>query len=541
MKKSIYILLAIVVFSFVIRAYKITQTSLYGDELTIVQDAYSIAHTGKDVTGKPFPLTFSMGAGRPAGYVYFSIPFIALFGPTAGGVRMLSVLSGTGIVLLMFFLGKKLFSERVGVFAATMAAISPWDLNLSRGGFEAHFALFLVLTGIVLFLYCQTRPKLLILSAIFLGLPLFTYQTYKILLPLFLIGVFFITGGAKRYFSKGFLRYFIISSSIFLLFYTASLYQTLSAGTEQRFFSMNIFSDEEVRTALVEKINLDRVNDDSPPGISRLFHNKAVEYLRLLTKNYLENFSSRFLFIEGDGNPRHNSTQSGVFYIIEIILIGVGMAGLFIRKRYKEVALLGMWIALTPPSTIFLSQTHALRNSFMMPPLILLSALGLITLRAAGGRGLFIVLIGAILVQAVFVFEKLYFLSPKEFANFWSSPAKIASEMAVQNRQKYEYVFLSSKIDNVEFAYPVYAGVDPESVIDQNYKKVKLGNLEFKKFGNVYIGDVTALDIKGFLRDLDGSYLYVGDYLYDFENRNGLEEIRSEDLRPALVVYKYER
>src|SRR5579884_1813478 len=117
--------------------------SLYGDELTLVYDTYSILQTGHDSTGAAHPLTFTMGAGRPGGYIYFSLPFVALFGPTVLGVRSLSALSGIAIIFLMFLLGEELFSKEVGLLAAFLTAVSPWDIALSRAGFEAHFALFL--------------------------------------------------------------------------------------------------------------------------------------------------------------------------------------------------------------------------------------------------------------------------------------------------------------------------------------------------------------------------------------------------------------
>jgi len=89
-RKFILFLLGILLLGFTLRAYKVTQLPLYGDELTMVYDSYSLLKTGKDQTGTHFPLTFKMGAGRPAGYVYFSIPFVAVFGPGAWGVRGLS-------------------------------------------------------------------------------------------------------------------------------------------------------------------------------------------------------------------------------------------------------------------------------------------------------------------------------------------------------------------------------------------------------------------------------------------------------------------
>jgi len=98
----ISITIGLLIFGFFIRVYKIDSFSLYGDELTIGLDAYSLLKTGMDQTGEVFPLTFKMGAGRPPGYVYASIPFVALFGPNEWGVRSLSLLSGLGIIVLMW-------------------------------------------------------------------------------------------------------------------------------------------------------------------------------------------------------------------------------------------------------------------------------------------------------------------------------------------------------------------------------------------------------------------------------------------------------
>ena len=146
MKKNLLIILIMIV-GFLFRISWIGGNSLYGDELTLVYDAYSILKTGHDSTGKFLPVTFEMRGGSPGGYVYGAIPFVAIFGPNELGIRSLSILSGIGIVILLYFLGSSLFSEKVGIWGALIAAISPWEISLSRGGYETHFALFLALLG----------------------------------------------------------------------------------------------------------------------------------------------------------------------------------------------------------------------------------------------------------------------------------------------------------------------------------------------------------------------------------------------------------
>ncbi|MDP3758248.1 MAG: glycosyltransferase family 39 protein, partial [Candidatus Daviesbacteria bacterium] len=232
MRKNLLILVAILLLGLLLRVIFIntSPSSLYGDELTVTLDAYSLLKTGHDQLGNFLPLTFPMGAGRPAGYVYGSIPFVALFGPTAIGVRALSILSGMGIIFLLYLGGKRLFSEKLGLLAAFIGAVSPWDISLSRGGFEAHFALFLALLGTFLFMLANRRPIFYILSALSFGLTLHTYPTYKVSLLLFLPLLFWFQG-TREIFGQG-KKYFLGGILILLFLGILSLSQTFLGGSE---------------------------------------------------------------------------------------------------------------------------------------------------------------------------------------------------------------------------------------------------------------------------------------------------------------------
>jgi 4-amino-4-deoxy-L-arabinose transferase-like glycosyltransferase len=135
------LLIGLILIAFFLRAVDINNNpkALYGDELTLSYDTYSILKTGHDSTGALLPLTFKTGEGRPGGYIYGSMPFEAVFGPTAVGIRSLSILSGVGIVLLMFFLGKALFNGEVGLIAAGFTTFSPWDISIGNYCFSPNF------------------------------------------------------------------------------------------------------------------------------------------------------------------------------------------------------------------------------------------------------------------------------------------------------------------------------------------------------------------------------------------------------------------
>lgn len=499
----------ILILGLFLRVFDITNNppGLYGDELTIALDANSLLKTGQDQLGNSLPLTFRMGAGRPPVYVYGSMPFVGIFGPSALGVRGLSVLSGLGIIILLYYISRKLFSQKIGLAAAFIAAVSIWDISLSRGGFEAHLALLLALLGFYLFLKGKEKPIFYIFSALSFGLTLHTYPTYKVSLLLFIPLLFWFTGTKSLFnISKG---YFIGSLLIFLILGFVALSQTFIGGSEVRFNDINIFSKNDLKVSIEQKINLERTESNLPDSIVNYFHNKPVEYSKVFIENYLQNFSIDFLILHGDRNPRHNMATMGQIYAIEILLIGVGILSL-VRSRIKILIFLLSWIALAPIATAVVDLPHALRSSFMLPPLILLSALGLGGILNLKNRMATAVIFVIFIAQFLFFTQKLYFLSPNLYGNFWSLEAKSASKMALENESKYDFIILSDRIDAIEFAYPVYAKVNPKEIIAQNLKKDTFFGFPSKKYENIYISSIADGEIQKAIDSTDGSVLFIG-------------------------------
>lgn len=513
---------------------------MYGDELTMLLDVNSIIKTGMDQTGKFLPTNFSMGGSRPVGYGYFSAPFVAIFGMGAVSIRLLSVLAGVGCVLLIYYLGKLLFSRQIAVLAAALMAISPWDLSLSRGGFETHFALFLALLMIISFLIADRKPILYVLSAVCFGLSINTYSTYKLTLPIFipLLNWF---NNFKVDFSKiknqPYLITAILILAVFLLFLPI---QALINNSESRFLSQNIFADNDTRVHTIERINEERLLSPLNPYLSKILHNSIWEYSSTIVTNYLNNFSVSFLFFKGDKNPRHNMTGAGELYAVELISTAAGLWFLFRKKKIKMVIFLLSWLFLSPIPTSLLMDPHALRSSFMLPPLVLLSAIGLSFLWELRYNFFIKILIFifffGFLLQSIYIFENLYFISPIKYSRFWAEPAKKAAELAMENRDKYDSIFLVDRIDTIEFAYPVYANISPQQLLEQSRLQTKIGEYKFKKYGNVYIGAIPDSGLQRFLDTLSGSVLYIGPESDSNYLKTNLSVINGKDRVKALVI-----
>src|SRR3989339_2916 len=154
MKKILIILVIIGLLAFFLRSFRLSSIPIspYWEEIAIGYDAYSILKTGKDHHGNSFPiLAFpSFGDYKPSLYFYSVVPFIKLFGLDVVAVRFPSVLAGVATVLCLFFLGKELFSKKVGLAAALFYAIQPWSMHISRVGFETNLATFFITLGVLL-------------------------------------------------------------------------------------------------------------------------------------------------------------------------------------------------------------------------------------------------------------------------------------------------------------------------------------------------------------------------------------------------------
>lgn len=539
MRKTTLYLLLIILFTASLRFYQITTNpkAMYGDSLTLVYDAYSILKNGHDQKGNFLPLVFPLGGGRPGGYIYATVPFVAVFGPTPLAARMVSVLSGIGIVLLTFLLGKQFFSAGVGLAIATVASLNPWELSLSRGPFESHFALFLTLLGFYCFLKgLKQRFWLLGFGLSFVAASQ-TYSTYRLIIPLFTILLLF---WVKK---KTVLNHikkplFILSLIMIVASTILGIYLTISRGSEDRFDIINVFKDPALRSTISQKVKAERSLDSLTPTISRVLHIPQMELAGVLAENYFRNFLPDFLFLHGDGQVRHNPAEIGEFYWVDLLFLVLGIVYLF-KTNKRLLTLLVGWIVISPTATSLVGGPHALRSSFLLPPLLILVGLGLHKLWSARKKP-FIPLILTVLtviffIQFLYFFDRFYFVAPQKDARAWSYPAKEAALLTLRNRPKFDYIIASNDIDNMEFAYPVYAKLDPNLVIKQNQNPTKIGEFKFFKYDNVYIGSLPNTRVMQFIKDLPGSVLYIGaEKEQPFLENYSI--IRGFDTQPDLII-----
>lgn len=527
------VLLTIVILALFLRLFEIDKNpkAMYGDELTLVYDAYSILKTGKDQNGQFLPTYFSMGGGRPAGYIYATIPFVAIFGPTPLAGRITSVLSGVGIVILLYLICSQLLSRKIGFYAASLGAITPWELSLSRGAFETHFALFLALLAVYFFYKAKSKKRWYLVSGLSFALSMQTYSTYVVIIPLFVMALLLQNGLFKiqNFFSNWKFLIFVIIITASLAF---SIFTSINRGSKDRFTNLYIFNQPDLQNKISGKVKAERAFSPLKPELAIGMHNRVLENMPVLLGNYARTFSLEFLFLEGDKNPRHNPASMGQLYFFMLPLLIFGT--FYLSQQAKNVLiLLGLWTAIAPVATSLVGDPHALRNSFLLPPLIILAASGFEKIRKS--KQLKIILLIIFIIQLPFFINRFYYLSPHLYSSFWSYSAKRAAVVALQNRQSFDHIILSTSIADMEFAYPVYTKVEPKEFMAAKNQETYLGEFTFLKFANVYLGSIPKGRIREIMSSLKGSVLYLG----PIENQGVLQNEKIEkdkDGSPLFVI-----
>lgn len=161
---------------------------LSADEASDGVEAMSLYRYGTDRNGESFPVRFiGWGSGQDALDSYVLIPLVAAAGLSPRVVRLPLLIAGILSLPLMYFVGRKLQGQTLGLLAMFLLAISPWHIVISRTGPEADLLPFLFLLGFACLLASKADNHWFIAACVFFGLGLYSYITSYLAIPLFLL------------------------------------------------------------------------------------------------------------------------------------------------------------------------------------------------------------------------------------------------------------------------------------------------------------------------------------------------------------------
>lgn len=460
MKK--YILILILLAASFLRLWKISYVpvSLFGDEVDLGYQAYSVLKTGKDYYGNFMPIHFhSLAEWRTPLYLYSAVPTVAIFGVSPLGVRLPAAIFGILGVWILYILIKEISkNENLGLVSAALLAISPWHIQYSRAGFEVTLLLLLLLLGLLFFFKSLTKGKFLWLSVLFLALTPWVYSTAKLFTPILMF--FLLIAHWKNIFSLS--KKNLISALIALLVVGGPIvWGTLFGGGSQRFDYIGIFTDptmeSEVGTA---RLNDARARGETGSGlnptlIDRVIHNKFTFVGNNLLRNYLKPFSFDFLFNNGDPNPRHSIHEMGEFYKIEAIALIVGLVLFFAHsassgQNAKIKWLMAFWIlaGVIPASLTRDGGNHATRLILILPPLIFLISFGWLEIFGLISRKYRLILLGMVTFLyflCIFSYLHNYWVhNPTYSERWWHYGFKEGITFIKENQKDYDKVVITT-------------------------------------------------------------------------------------------------
>lgn len=407
--------------------------ALSWDEAAIGWNAKSIWYTHLDEFGTRFPISFkSFGDYKAPLYIYLTAPVVGIFGASEISARLVSALAGIISVLLMYFIG--------GMAAAVLLAISPWHILLSRPAFEANLALMWILGGVWLFLLALKRPRLIILSALSFIASLYSYQSPKIFVPIFVFGLLLIYRSKLR---RAWV--WLAFAGIITVAGIAPLVKD-GLGAGGRRFTM-----------------------------TAVFYKKDVNLPITLAKNYLVHFSPEWLFW-GTATNRSQMKQTGMLLLASAPFLVLGLIALWKKRQDNWSKVLWLWLLAAPlPAMIGFDVPHPIRAYQLLPALILVIALGVKQIKH---YRVWLWLVVAI--NAGWFFYHYFITYPVESAREWQYGYKQAVAFAKEHEDEVEKVIISSYYGQPYVFTYWYQDRDPQAIfwggaIKYLFRPVKLG------------------------------------------------------------------
>ncbi|NES82023.1 MAG: phospholipid carrier-dependent glycosyltransferase [Moorea sp. SIO2B7] len=309
----------------------------FTDEASNAYDAYSIGETLRDQYGEFLPLFAKSANSYPESlYIFISVPFIKIFGLNEFGARFPAALIGILTIPILYYLAKEFFNQRVALIAALFLAISPWHIQFSRIAFRAIIFPLLFCISLIFFLKSLRQTKYLPLSGLLFGISIYTYNSARVFVPFFFLGLGII------------------------------FWQHLWENRVKTLIAFVLF--------LIILIPL-LIFSISPEGMARANEVGIEKNPFTIIQYYLSYFSPNFLFFEGDPISRHSPDDIGELYYFEIITVIFGLFLLF-KENSQEKNILLLWLFLYPFPAALISPNSSVRTIIGVPLFAILSAYG---------------------------------------------------------------------------------------------------------------------------------------------------------------------
>lgn len=326
------LLFFIIAGALVLRFYDLSDIppGLHADGAAQGFNAFSILKTGKDMYGKSFPILFrANGSYQPPIYTYLTIIPTIFLGNSVITVRLISVLSGVGLVLLTYLLVSRFGSKNkndgitAGLLAAAVVAISPWSIHFSRLAVEANLGVLIFGIGVYLLLVSLKNVSLFPVATLILGISTHAYYSERVIAVLLLGLIVF------------------INRQIFLKEKKVTI---LGLGT----FGLVLLPHFYLLTTGALTKRLSQVSYLGGAGAGNGVFTNILYTAKQFINHYLIYFSPKNLFFDPGSSLGRTTPDLGVLYpwMVVVFLIGLGY---FFRNRKTTFAKLFLILLVIAP------------------------------------------------------------------------------------------------------------------------------------------------------------------------------------------------
>lgn len=457
-------ILVILLYAAVLRLFLLTEhpSGFHIDEVTLGYNAYSILHTGRDETGRLWPLySTSFGLDRALGNFLLVAGSITVFGLNEFAVRFPFALAGIGSVYLVYLLAKRIGrSQTYANLAALFLAISPWHLNIVRAASEASVSLFLILLG-HWFIYKQKESS----------------HVYPMVAAIvcFLLSVFFYHAAV------GFLIVAAPATALLLWLHPSSLREKLRIGVSWGLFILLLaafllfgqggtnrfsqvgFHKDPVVINEQNKMFYEEGPNDIPTA--RTYHNKIITYTRALIRNYFSYYTVDYLLLGGGKPPRYSPPAMGLVYPLVLPLVIVGIFSLW-RQRGLEGKILITLFFISPviAAGTYEYAPNVQRAFFMVPYLEMIAAYGMYHLTRTWHNRVAVYAVYSIFSVGcmVYYFHQYYRHFPVHDPLFRNDGAKEFVAFLREYRGSYDYMVITNDPEPPYHYVLFFTGFDPQ-------------------------------------------------------------------------------
>lgn len=405
------------------------------DEVSLGYNAYSILKTGHDEWGSLLPLIFrAYGDFKLPLYSYLSLLPISLLGLTVFATRFVSLLAGSLLPLVIFFIVKKLLpkSHYLPYLSALFIAISPWSIFLSRIALEAN--LFLLLATLSFYLLWQ---KKLSLSAVSYALCLFTYNSSRVLLPIYLVFFIYTIIKSASFSVKNILAYLILGLSIIVF-----LFQSFSTSGSARYKWVSLIDSGTVNRINQNRGQLALVS----PLLAKVVHNKITYFIALSAVNYAKHFDPRYLFWHGGSNYQFNIPNFPLIYPIFGLFFIIGFYASFRLLAKRDYLFLLTWLLFSPlPSAITRDAPQPLRSILFFPIVSIYIIFGLYYFYQHRFYPILLSFFILVCLYQLIIFNQAYTNYQHQYASSWQYGYDQLTDYVKQNYPSYDRIYITKK------------------------------------------------------------------------------------------------